>query len=97
MTITKNAIGFDFSEDQTELIQQKIGRIKYGEELIETLVIKVKLDKSYKFDASVNFHWGLSAHVDSEDYDFAAALNKLMDILDQKIKKEKDKIQDHKK
>jgi len=43
-----------------------------------------------------NFRWGGNAHVSSEDFDFAAGVNKLMDVLDQKIKKEKDKIQEKK-
>ena len=32
----------------------------------------------------------------ADDYDFAAALNKMMDILDQKVHKEKEKIQEKK-
>ena len=35
-------------------------------------------------------------HPTSDDYDFAAGLNKLMDVLDVKVKKEKDKIQEKK-
>ena len=31
--------------------------------------------------------------VSAEDFDFAAAFNKMMDVLDNKVKKEKDKIQ----
>ena len=54
------------------------------------------MDKKYYFDTTVNFRWGANAHVTSDDYDFAAGLNKLMDVLDQKIKKEKDKIQEKK-
>ena len=32
----------------------------------------------------------------AEDFDFNATVNKLMDVLDGKIRKEKDKIQDMK-
>jgi putative sigma-54 modulation protein len=34
--------------------------------------------------------------VTAEDFDFNAVVNKLMDVLDTKIRKEKDKIQDRK-
>ena len=59
-------------------------------------MLKVKEDKKFVFDTTVNFRWGTVAHVTADDYDFAAGMNKMMDILDQKIKKEKEKIQDKK-
>lgn len=94
MTKSISAIGFDFEKDQTDLIEQKLKRIAYADDLIVDLILRVKEDKKYYFDATVNFRWGANAHVTGDDYDFAAGLNKLMDVLDQKIKKEKDKIQE---
>ena len=58
------------------------------------LSIKVKHEENKIFiDATFNFRWGVSAHVSADDKDFEAAVNKLMDTLDQKVKKEKDKVQ----
>lgn len=94
MNVTTSAVGFDFEEDQTNLINKKLERIKYADNLIVDLTLRAKFDKKYTFDSTVNFRWGTSAHVAADDYDFAAALNKMMDVLDQKIKKEKDKIQE---
>ena len=96
MTTSINAVGFDFEKDQLDLISKKIERIKYAEDLIIDFLLKVKEDKKFIFDCTVNFRWGAVAHVAAEDYDFVAALNKMMDMLDQKVKKEKDKIQDKK-
>lgn len=96
MTTSINAVGFDFEKDQLDLISKKIERIKYAEDLIIDFLLKVKEDKKFIFDCTVNFRWGAVAHVAAEDYDFAAGLNKMMDMLDQKVKKEKDKIQDKK-
>jgi putative sigma-54 modulation protein len=90
-----NAIGFELAEEQRELILKKLDRIKYAEDLIVDTKLKVKEDKKkYIFDCTVNFRWGGTAHVSADDYDFTAALNKLMDTLDQKVRKEKDKVQD---
>lgn len=97
MTKSVSAVGFDLEKKQSELIESKMKRIAYAEDLIVDLMLRVKRDKSYNFDATANFRWGTQAHVTSEDFDFAAGLNKLMDVLDVKIKKEKDKIQDHNK
>ncbi len=96
MTKSISAQGFTLEKDQSELINQKLKRIDYADNLIVDLILRVKEDKKYYFDATVNFRWGSNAHVTSDDYDFAAGLNKLMDVLDTKVKKEKDKIQEKK-
>lgn len=96
MTKSVSAVGFVFEEKQSEMIDKKLSRISYADDLIVDLILRVKHDKAYSFDCTVNFKWGAQAHVASEDFDFGAALNKLMDVLDQKIKKEKDKIQEKK-
>ncbi len=90
-----SAQGFSLDRDQTDLINKKLERISYAENLIIDLILRVKEDKKFYFDATINFRWGGNGHVTSDDYDFAAALNKLMDVLDVKVKKEKEKIQDH--
>lgn len=96
MTKSVSAVGFDFEKKQSEMIEKKLERVSYAEDLIVDLILRVKRDKKYFFDTTVNFRWGAVAHVTSDDFDFAAGLNKMMDVLDVKIKKEKDKIQEKK-
>jgi putative sigma-54 modulation protein len=96
MTKSVSAVGFDFEQKQTDLIDKKLKRIGYADDLIVDLILRVKRDKSYSFDCTVNFRWGTQAHVTNDDFDFAAGLNKMMDILDNKIKKEKDRVQEKK-
>lgn len=93
MTPSINAVGFTLEQKQSDMIESKLKRIAYGDDLIVDLLMKIKHDKTYVFDTTVNFKWGTSAHVSGEDFDFGAALNKMMDVLDNKIKKEKDKVQ----
>jgi len=93
MTPSINAVGFTLEQKQSDMIESKLKRISYGDDLIVDLLMKIKHDKTYVFDTTVNFKWGTSAHVSGEDFDFGAALNKMMDVLDNKIKKEKDKVQ----
>ena len=92
MTKSISAQGFTLDSDQTALINKKLERISYAENLIVDLIMHVKEDKKFYFDTTVNFRWGGNAHVTGDDFDFAAALNKMMDVLDTKIKKEKDKV-----
>ena len=90
------AQGFTLDKDQTELINKKLERIKYAENLIVDLIIHVKEDKKFFFETTVNFRWGGNAHVTGDDFDFAAALNKMMDVLDVTVTKAKDKVQEKK-
>ena len=89
-------------EDLSDFLEEAVGfahnggRVEFEEDLIVDLALRVKEDKKYYFDATINFRWGASAHVAADDFDFAASLNKLMDVLDVKVKKEKDKIQEKK-
>lgn len=96
MTKTVSAVGFEFEKKQSEMIEKKLERVKYAEDLVVDLILRVKHEKAYEFDATVNFRWGNQAHVSADDFDFAAGLNKLIDVLDVKIKKEKEKVQDKK-
>ena len=95
MTKSVSAQGFTLNKDQAELINRKLSKLDYADSLIIDLILHVKEDKKFYFDATVNFRWGGNGHVTSDDYDFAAGINKLIDILDQKVKKEKEKIQSH--
>jgi len=94
MNINVQAVKFTLDEDQKTFIEKKLERIKYAEDLITDVLFTVKFDRKFNYDCTVNFRWGGTAHVSSEDFDFSAGVNKLMDVLDQKIRKEKDKIQE---
>jgi putative sigma-54 modulation protein len=89
-----SAVGFTFEDDQEDLIGKKLARVQYAEDLIVDLHLRVKLDRKFIFECTVRFRWGGAAHVSVEDYEFAAGLNRLIDTLDLKIKKEKDKAQE---
>ena len=93
MTPSISAVGFTLEPKQSEMVESKVKRIAYADDLIVDSIMKIKHDKAYVFDTTVNFKWGTQAHVTGEDFDFGAALNKMMDVLDNKIKKEKDKVQ----
>lgn len=94
MTPVISAVGFSLTSSESAMIETKLKRISYADDLIMDLNMKIKHEKEYVFDTTVHFKWGTQSHVTADDYDFAAGLNKLMDVLDNKIKKEKDKVQE---
>jgi ribosomal subunit interface protein len=97
MNINVQAVKFTLDEDRGAYVEKKLERIKYADDLITDGLFIIKLDRAqFYLDCTVNFRWGGNAHVSAQDFDFNAGVNKLMDVLDQKIKKEKDKIQEKK-
>ena len=96
MNINVETVRFTLDEDRKAFVDKKLERIKYAEVLITDVIVNIKLDRQFYADATVNFRWGGNAHVTAEDFDFNATVNKLMDVLDGKIRKEKDKIQERK-
>ncbi len=96
MNINVQAVKFTMDEDQRAFVDKKIERIKYADDLITDVLFTFKFDKKFYMECTVNFRWGGNAHVSAEEFDFNAGVNRLMDVLDQKVKKEKDKIQEKK-
>ena len=62
MNTSINAVGFTLEQKQSDMVDSKLKRISYADDLIVDLIIKIKHDKEY--------------------------------VLDNKIKKEKDKVQE---
>lgn len=93
MNIDISAVSFQLKDEEREFAEKKFERISYAEDLITNVVCTIKEDKKYIYDCTVNFRWGTVAHVTTENYDFKAGINKLMDMLDTKVKKEKEKVQ----
>ena len=96
MNINIQAVKFTMDEDQKKYLDQKFKRIEYADNLITDIQCFIKLDKKFIYDTTINFRWGSTAHVSTENYEFEAGVNKMMDIADQKVKKEKDKVQEKK-
>ena len=92
MNINVQAVKFTMDEEQKSFVHKKFERIKYAEDLIVDVLCTIKFDKKFFYECTVNFKGG-TAHVSTDDYDLKAGVNKLMDILDQKVRKEQDNIQ----
>lgn len=93
MELDISAVNFQVEDEDKAFFEKKFDRIRYAEDLITTVNCTVKEDKKYIYDCTVSFRWGAVAHVTTENYDFKAGVNKLMDMLDAKVKKEKEKVQ----
>ena len=88
------AVHFTLHDNAKEYIQKKIERIHNAENMIVDLIITIKKEKDFDAEATVNFRWGVSIHVKENDFDLTAAIDKMMDKLETKITKEKEKVKE---
>lgn len=97
MTIDVRSVHFDLSEANKAYLDKKLERIAYAKDLIVDLLFAFTKDnKQFRCECTINFRWGASAHVQETDFELPAGIDKLMDILEHKITKEKSKVQDKK-
>jgi putative sigma-54 modulation protein len=91
MNLEVKAVHFTLGEDAKAYLDRKITRIHNAENIIIDLLFTLTKDKDFSAEATVNFRWGVSVHVKENDFDLMAAIDKLIDKLDSKIVKEKEK------
>ena len=88
------AVHFSLDNKTKEYLEKKIDRIHNAENIIIDLLFTLTKDKDFSAEVTVNFRWGLSARMKENDFELIAAIDKLMDKLNAKIAKEKDKVKE---
>ncbi|MDP3130338.1 MAG: ribosome-associated translation inhibitor RaiA [Bacillota bacterium] len=96
MTVDVRSVHFDLGEKSREYLDSKLERIEYAKDMIVDLIFVFTKEKEFKLEATVNFRWGVHAHVEERDFDVNPGIDKLIDRLEQKIAKEKEKVQERK-
>ncbi|GHV93557.1 ribosomal biogenesis GTPase [Spirochaetia bacterium] len=94
MNIDIKAVHFTMRDDAKEYLDRKIARIHNAENMIIDLLITITKDKDFTAEATVNFRWGVSIHVKENEFELNPAIDKLMDRLEAKISKEKEKVKE---
>jgi len=88
------ALHFEMNEDAKAYLGKKLDRIHNAEQMIVDLIIAIKKEKDFEAAATVNFRWGDTIHVSENDFDIRAAIDKMIDKLEAKITKEKEKVKE---
>jgi putative sigma-54 modulation protein len=94
MNLEIKAIHFSLHDDAKEYLNKKIERIRNAESMIVDLIITIKKEKDFNAEAKVNFRWGVSVHVQESDFELTRAIDKMIDKLEAKITKEKEKVKE---
>jgi putative sigma-54 modulation protein len=94
MNIDVKAVHFTLRDDAREYLDKKIARIHNAENMIVDLLVTLTKNKDFTAEATVNFRWGVSVHIKEHDFELNPAVDKMMDKLEQKITKEKEKVKE---
>jgi putative sigma-54 modulation protein len=94
MNLDIKAVHFSLHDDAKEYLNKKLERIRNAESMIVDMIISIKKEKDFNADATVNFRWGVSVHVSESDFELTKAMDKMIDKLEAKINKEKEKVKE---
>jgi len=88
------AVHFSLRDETKEYLEKKIARIHNAENMIVDLLFTLTKGKNFSIEVTVNFRWGVAIHLKEDDFELNPAIDKLMDKLDAKIAKEKEKVKE---
>ena len=94
MNIDIKSVHFNLHDDAREYLDKKIARLHNLENMIVDLLVTLTKEKQFSAESKVNFRWGVSIHIKEQDFELNTAIDKMMDKLEQKITKEKEKVKE---
>lgn len=97
MEIDIKGVHFNVHDDTREFIQTKLERLEFASDYIVDLQFTLTRENP-DFLAEVKLHlsWGHKSVIKVRAYDLHEAVNNVIDKLDHKIRKERDKVTEHK-
>lgn len=96
MNLEIKGIHYELDDETREYIEKKLHRVDFATDLLIDLQITIKYEKNqYTIESNLNFRWGYTTHIKVVSFDLREGVDKFMDKLDNKLLKEKDKIQQH--
>ena len=95
MTTEIKCVHCEIDDKVKDKLETKLKRLDYAEDLIVNLDITIKLEKQYRLETNIHFRWGQIHHIKVETFDIMKGIDLLIDKLEQKVSKEKEKVQHH--
>ena len=96
MNLEIKGVHYDIEEETKDYIEKKIHKFDFVADLLMDLSITIKREKKrFTLESNINFRWGNSSHLRVKSFDIKEGIDTLIDKLDNKIHKEKGKIQEH--
>ncbi len=95
MDIELKGVHLDLQDETKEFIDKKLEKLDFARDYIVSLDFTITKEKNeYVLEAKLRLRWGVSSVVKTNSFDLYEGLERLFDKLDNKVRKEKDKIKD---
>lgn len=97
MDLDIKGVHFDVKDETREFVEIKLEKLEFASKYIVDLSFTLTKDTS-EFETEVKLHlkWGHASVIKVRAYDLHEALNSLIDKLDHKVRKEHEKVMEHK-
>jgi putative sigma-54 modulation protein len=95
MNVEIKSMHFDLPDDFRELIEKKLQKIEFAQDMIVSLACTVSKGKDYSLESDIHFRWGAVVHIKANDFDLREGIDKLSEKIEAKVTKEKEKIKEH--
>ena len=97
MELEIKGVHFDVSDETRDFTTAKLERLEFANDYIVDLHFTLTKDNpDYIAEVKLHLSWGHSSVIKVHSYDLLEGINTLIDKLDHKVRKERDKITDHK-
>jgi len=97
MELEIKGVHLDIRDETKDFIHEKLARVEFASEYVISLDFTFTKDNAeYLAEAKLHFKWGAAPVIKTRAFDLHESINLLIDKVDHKIKKERDKITDHK-
>ncbi len=95
MDVELKGVHLDLQDETKEFIDKKLEKLDFARDYIVSLDFTITKEKNeYVLEAKLRLRWGVSSVVKTNSFDLYEGLERLFDKLDNKVRKEKDKIKD---
>lgn len=93
MHVDLKGVHYHITDVTREFLETKLERISYAREYIADLLVTLTKDNTaWIAEVNVNFYRGPNAHLKETTFNLHESIEKLLDKLDAKVRKEQDKI-----
>lgn len=98
MNVTIKSVHFDAGDQTKEYLEERLHKIDFAADKIVDLdfTLTREKDRQFELEGKIHFRWGVRSVVKTKSFDLNQGIHELVEKIDLKVRKEVDKIQDHK-
>ena len=98
MNVTIKSVHFDADDLTKELLEEKLDKIDFAADKIVDMdfTLTREKDRQFELEAKMHFRWGKRGVVKTKSFDLSQGIHELIEKVDLKVRKEVEKVQEHK-